>query len=312
MNYNAGAHLSRCLRALAGQTMPDFEAIVVDNASGDASFAHARAAIDDPRFVFEANRTNLGFAEANNRAAARARGTWLALLNPDAFPEPDWLESLIEATRRHPEATIFGSTQLQDADPSRLDGGGDRCLAGFLPWRGGFGARAEGLPPGDYATLSACAAAMLVARAPFVELGGFETSYFAYCEDVDFCLRARAAGAEIRQARRAVVRHVGGGTTPRRSPVAMRLGARNALRTFARNLPRGAAIALLPVALATWLLLAARAVPHGLAGAVLGGIGEALRSLPADIARPRADTGAVMRALDWNPIRALRRGLPRL
>lgn len=49
---------------------------------------------------------------------------------------------------------------------------------------------------------------------------------------------------------------------------------------------------------------------HG--GDVLGGVGEALRALPRDLARLRGDTGAVVRALNWNPIRALRRGLPRL
>lgn len=312
MNYNAGAHLARCLAALGAQTHAEFEAIVVDNASSDGSFAAARARIDDPRFVFEANAANLGFAEANNRAAARARGAWLALLNPDAFPEPDWLERLIEATRRHPEAAIFGSTQLSDADPAILDGGGDRCFAGFLPWRGGFGAPADGLPEGDYPTLAACAAAMFVSRALFAELGGFEASYFAYCEDVDFCLRARGAGAGIRQARRGIVRHVGGASAGRHSPLAARLGARNALRTFARNLPRGAVLALLPAALATWTLLAMRAIPRGTAGAVLAGLGAGLRALPRDLTRPRGDTGAVMRALDWNPLAAWRRSAGRM
>jgi N-acetylglucosaminyl-diphospho-decaprenol L-rhamnosyltransferase len=309
VNYNAGAHLARCLAALGAQTRADFEAIVVDNASSDGSFADARARIHDPRFVFEVNATNLGFAEANNRAAARARGPWLALLNPDAFPEPDWLERLIEATRRHPQTAIFGSTQLRDADPATLDGGGDRCLAGFLPWRGGFGAPAACLPADDYPVLSACAAAMFVRGDLFAELGGFEASYFAYCEDVDFCLRARGAGAEIMQARRAIVRHVGGGTTARRSAVALRLGARNALRTFARNLPRGAVVAILPVALSVWLLLAARA--GGQAPAVLGGIGEALLALPEDWRRKRP-AEPILRALDWNAMAALRRAGPRL
>lgn len=310
VNYNAGAHLSRCLRALAGQSFANFEAIVADNASNDGSFEGARAAhAGDPRFAFEANGENLGFAAANNRAAARARGTWLALLNPDAFPEPDWLANLLDAAARHPATRVFGSTQLRDADPTTLDGGGDCCLAGFLPWRGGFGAPATALALDDYPALSACAAAMLVSRGLFAELGGFEASYFAYCEDVDFCLRARGAGADVRQARRAVVRHVGGGVNPRRSPLALRLGARNALRTFARNLPRALALGLLPLALCVWLALALRA--RAQAGAVLAGLGEGLRAFPDDLSRPRPGL-PVVADLDWNPIRALRRDLPRL
>jgi GT2 family glycosyltransferase len=72
-----------------------------------------------------------GFAAADNRAAALSRSEFIAVLNPDAFPKPDWLERLVQAARTY-GAEAVASLQLDDADPDVLDGAGD-CLsiAGF-------------------------------------------------------------------------------------------------------------------------------------------------------------------------------------
>src|SRR5260221_12652008 len=91
VNYNGDAYLDRCLEALRAQTFGDFEAIIVDNGSRDGSFERAGARSTDTRFRFLPFGENLGFAAANNRAAREARGTWLALPNPDAFAAPGWV-----------------------------------------------------------------------------------------------------------------------------------------------------------------------------------------------------------------------------
>src|SRR5690242_10966967 len=95
VSYNSGAYLARCLAALAAQSMPRFEAVVVDNGSSDGSLDGALPA--DGRFSVIRLGENLGFAAANNRGAAGARTRWLATLNPDAFAEPDWLAQLLAA-----------------------------------------------------------------------------------------------------------------------------------------------------------------------------------------------------------------------
>ena len=95
VSYNAAAQLPRCLDALSVQTATGFDVIVVDNASIDGS---VDIAADHPLAVtLIRSDKNLGFAAANNLAAKQARGEWIALLNPDAYPEPDWLDRLLAA-----------------------------------------------------------------------------------------------------------------------------------------------------------------------------------------------------------------------
>jgi len=91
VNYNAGHLLTRCLEALRKQTRRPKQIYVVDNASRDGSCD--RIAVDFPEVTLVRNEQNTGFAAANNLAARRTEGCeWIALLNPDAFPEPKWLE----------------------------------------------------------------------------------------------------------------------------------------------------------------------------------------------------------------------------
>src|SRR5690606_34893877 len=103
--YNSGPTLDRCLEALKAQTFRDFEVILSDNASPDGSAQEA--ARRDPYLRLLENGANLGFTGGVNRGAEAARGRWLALLNPDAYAAPDWLERLMEATRRYPDVKAF-------------------------------------------------------------------------------------------------------------------------------------------------------------------------------------------------------------
>jgi N-acetylglucosaminyl-diphospho-decaprenol L-rhamnosyltransferase len=98
VNYNSGEMLARAVGALKRQTFADYRLIVVDNASSDDSIARMSAA--NPGVEVLAAGSNLGFAAANNLAVRRFPGSrWIALLNPDAFPEPVWLQRLVETAR---------------------------------------------------------------------------------------------------------------------------------------------------------------------------------------------------------------------
>jgi GT2 family glycosyltransferase len=116
VNANSGPLLRRALDALAEQTRPPDRTIVVDNASTDGSAGGITGAevvrLDE----------NVGFAAANNVAAREAADCeWLALLNPDAFPEASWLEELLEAAARMPEYSFFASRIVTAANPNTLD-----------------------------------------------------------------------------------------------------------------------------------------------------------------------------------------------
>lgn len=91
VNWNGDRFLDRCLSALLAQTVIPHEIILVDNASSDASLNMVR---HYPSVRLLAQNENLGFARGNNVAieAAATESEWIALLNPDAFPELRWVD----------------------------------------------------------------------------------------------------------------------------------------------------------------------------------------------------------------------------
>lgn len=235
VNHNAGVYLARTLGALSDQRRPPDRVVVVDNASSDGSAAvcsqHIGVELID-------SAVNLGFAEANNRAARLvADCDWIAFLNPDAFPEPDWLLELQQATLRHPDVPLFASRQLMAHDPTRLDGAGDGYHVSGLAWRHLHGAPVAESPETDAEVFSACAAAALCRRDVFLDLGGFDSRFFAYMEDVDFGFRLRLAGYRCVYVPSATVLHVGSGTSSERSDFATYHGHRNVVWTFVKNMP---------------------------------------------------------------------------
>ncbi len=232
--YDSGRYLQPCVDALAAQGFTDFEAVVADNASKDASVTELR--LPDERFRVRDMGANLGFAAANNRVAQESTAEFLALLNPDAMPDPGWLAALVAAARTHLEAASFGSVQLRLEEPHILDGIGDVWHVAGLAWRAGEGWPAS-RAPGDGEIFAPCGAAALYRRRAFLDAGGFDERFFCYCEDVDLGHRLRAAGATSRRVSAAVVRHAGSGISGRTSDFTMFHGHRNRIWTFVKNTP---------------------------------------------------------------------------
>ncbi|WP_439817097.1 glycosyltransferase family 2 protein [Zavarzinia sp. CC-PAN008] len=282
VNYNGGADLATALAHLARQTVMPRAVVVVDNASTDGSAEGL-----PPNVTLIRAGANLGFAAANNLAAQAADSEWLALLNPDAFPEPGWLEALMQATRLHPECSGFGSLQVQAADPTVLDGAGDCYHLSGVPYRGGYGHMTENAPP-EGEVFAPCAAAALYRRSAFLAAGGFDADFFCYCEDVDLAFRLRLAGHRFRQVGDAVVRHVGSASTGRGSAFQTRLGYRNRLWTFAKDMPGPLLAPTLVLHVAATLVLLLRDGVRGRGGAALRGLGQGLAGLPAVLRKRRA------------------------
>ncbi|MBM3573789.1 MAG: glycosyltransferase family 2 protein, partial [Alphaproteobacteria bacterium] len=251
VNFNAGAYLTRCLRALAAQSFQNFEIILIDNGSTDGSLDQAVAAVPElaARLVVERAGANLGFAAANNRAAGRARAPWLATLNPDAFARPNWLAEMLAAVQRHPDFAMFGSTQLMADCPDIIDGAGDAYHALGIAWRGGFEHPASSLSE-EGEVFGPCAAAALYRRDAFVAAGGFDERFYCYHEDVDLAFRLRLTGQRCVQVAAAVVEHVGSGITGRTSDFSVYHGTRNRIWTFVKNMPAALFWPILPATLA--------------------------------------------------------------
>lgn len=287
VNWNAGALLARCLEHLSRQTLPPRRVYVVDNASSDGSCD--RLAVEFPHVELIRAERNLGFAAANNLAAKRAeRCDWIALLNPDAFPAPGWLEALMHAAARRPEFSFFGSRMLMADEPARLDGVGDAYHVSGLVWREGHGAPAKEAFLDAREIFSPCAAAALYQRNAFLETGGFDEDYFCYVEDVDLGFRLRLQGHRCLYVPDAVVLHKGSGLTGRHSDFSIYHGHRNLTWTFIKNVPAPWLWLLLPLHVVACVLSVVWFALQGNGGAIWRSKVDAVRGLGRMCAKRRS------------------------
>ncbi len=248
VNWNGGTFLGQCVRHLQAQTWQPDRVLLVDNASTDDSLAQLP---DWPLLTVLRMNRNLGFAAGNNCALAQCDTEYVALLNPDAFAAPDWLEQLLQAAQAHPSTAAFGSRQLSNEDPIQLDGIGDCYHLSGMAWRQGHGHTQQAQHLVEQDIFAACAAAALYRRAPIMALGGFDESYFCYMEDVDLGFRMRIAGHTARYVPSAVVRHVGSATSGgRHNDFSVFHGHRNMVWTFVKNMPSPLFWLMLPLHLA--------------------------------------------------------------
>ncbi len=236
VNWNAGESLDRCLQSLARQTRPPHRTIVVDNASTDSSLDGLSESY--PSIEILQQTENKGFAEGNNLAVAHADDCeWIAFLNPDAFAEPDWLEQLSLAAKNHPQFSFFGSRMCQDNNPEILDGTGDSYHVSGLAWRRDHGIEESRTQRITGEIFAPCAAAAMIRRRDFLELGGFDERFFCYFEDVDLAFRLRLQGGRCLFVSTASIRHVGSGTTERDSDFSVYHGNRNLVWSYIKNMP---------------------------------------------------------------------------
>jgi GT2 family glycosyltransferase len=204
---------------------------------------------------------------------------------------------------------MFGSTQVDAANPGRLDGCGDAYSFLGMPWRGRYGHPVETVPPEGEA-FAPCAAAALYRRDVLEKIGGFDETFFCYCEDVDLAFRIRLQGGTCVQLPDAVVYHVGSAITGPQSHFTLYHSARNRVWLMIKNLPLGLLVPLLPVHLA-YMALTLWRHPRGnsnyfsatLAGlrAAFSGIGPVLKARRDIQKRRKVSTAAVARMLCWNP-----------
>lgn len=278
VNWNSGDMLTKCLRHLAAQTVQPEHVLVIDNDNSGGSAVLPKTL---PQVMVRRMKTNLGFAGGNNRALAECDTEFVALLNPDAFPEPEWLERMLAAARARPDVAAFGSCQLRYDDPEVLDGIGDCYYITGKVWREGYGARRREVDPISREIFSPCAAAAFYRRQALLKVGGFDEDYFCYVEDVDLGFRLRLAGYKALYVPDAVVHHVGSATTGgRRSAFYVYHGHRNLVWTFVKNMPGSLFWLLLPLHVLLNIFSVIYFVFYGQASVIFRAKRDAMRSLP--------------------------------
>jgi GT2 family glycosyltransferase len=204
--HNNASLTRRCLDALLGDAGgTDFETIVVDDASTDATGRLLEGYAGRVRTVRHA--TNRGFAAACNTGAATASGEYLVFLNNDVLPEAGWLDALVRYVDNHPTAAVVGSKLLfpngtiQHAGVTICHDRYPRHIyAGF---------------PADHPAVNrsrrfqaVTGASVLIRRIPFEEAGGFDEAFLNGFEDVDLCLRLDKLGHEVHYCHESVGQHL--------------------------------------------------------------------------------------------------------
>lgn len=277
VNYNSGAYLRRCIDALERQTYRDFETIVVDNASTDGS---EQAAEGRTRLIRAG--ANVGFPAGNNLGLKHASPVkWVALLNPDAFPEPEWLERFVGAAEANPQFAFFGCRMLLAATPDVLDGTADVYHLSGASWRRDHGTPASQGASQPDEIFGPCAAAALYLRSALDEVGGLDERYFCYHEDVDLSFRLRLRGHRCRYVPDAIVHHVSSGITGRRSDFATYHGHRNLVWTYVKDMPAALLWLTLPLHLAFNLVAIVVCGIRGQLAVILRAKRDAIRGLSA-------------------------------
>jgi hypothetical protein len=244
LNYNGRALLADCLDSLARLTTPA-RCVLADNGSTDGSLDHVRQ--NYPRVETLDLGGNLGFAAGYNAALARIDCPWLVLLNNDAALQPDWIEQLLCWAEGQPRAAILGGKLLfrptRPNEPRRLQSAGASFTNAGTAFEIGWGMEDRGQFDQPRLVGAIPGAAMCVRREVFQQLGGFDSGYGSYLEDVDLCWRAWLAGHEVHYVPGAVAQHQygasGGG---RLSAYRIRLMQRNRLANMVKNLERGSLV----------------------------------------------------------------------
>jgi GT2 family glycosyltransferase len=282
-NWNGARYLPTCLDALARQTYPALEIIVVDNASSDDSSALIRSGYPAVRLLELSE--NRGFTGACNAGIQAASGEFIALLNNDTEADTGWAAAVVDAFKRHPEAGSVASKMLLFDQRDHIHTAGDYFTKDGRAGNRGVWQRDSGQFDEEAYVFSACGGSAVYRRALLDQVGLLDDDFFFSGEDVDLGWRAQLAGWRCLYTPAAVVYHhlsaTGGGVT------ASYYDGRNLIFILIKNFPAAfwrrygllvlrAQLRLAWEALRAWRGAAARARLRGmLAG--LGGVPRMLR-----------------------------------
>lgn len=206
VSYNTKALTLKCLETLFENTHEArAHVVVMDNASSDGSAEAIGEAF--PQVELIASPENHGFAKANNLVAAKAKTEWLLLLNPDTEVHPGAIDNLVSFAKANPQAGITGGrTVFPDGSLNAAS-----CWMRITPWslfciatgltaafRGTDLFNPEGMGAWKRDSVRevdiVVGCFLMIPRALWAELGGFDLKYFMYGEEADLCLRAKAKG----------------------------------------------------------------------------------------------------------------------
>ncbi len=240
LNYNGREYLESYLPSVLNSSKEDFEILMIDNASVDESVSFIKEWYPEVQLL-EFTK-NYGFAKGYNLAISEIKSKYTVVLNSDVKVSEAWLDPLIRAMEDDAELGAVQPKILSLEEPEYFEYAGaaggfiDRLCYPFC--RGRILDKLE-KDEGQYDERTKVSwvsgAAMVVRTEIFNKLGGFDPSYFAHFEEIDFSLRLQRAGYKLEVIPNSVVYHLGGGTLAYQSDKKLYLNIRNSLATIVKN-----------------------------------------------------------------------------
>ncbi len=274
-NYNGLKFMEPCFKALRAQSDQNFELLVVDNGSTDGSVKW----LEDHQIPSIFLEENTGFSGAVNIGIRESVTPYVILLNNDTEPQPDYVKEMVKAIEGSPKIFSVSSKMIQLYHKDLMDDAGDMYSVLGWAYQRGVGQKSSGYNKACR-VFSACAGAAIYRREVFDKIGGFDEDHFAYLEDIDVGYRAKICGYENWYCPKAVVYHVGSGTSGSKyNSFKVKLAARNNLYLNYKNMP------LLQLILNFLPILAGMAVKYmffrriGFASDYMEGVKEGLKTL---------------------------------
>lgn len=202
VTFNSQKYIKDCLGAVMKTNYPSLEIIVVDNNSQDKTREIVEGEFSKVKLI--KSGLNLGYAGGNNLGVSKAKGDYIAILNPDTQVLRDWLKPLVEAIKPSNIAACQPKIMLlQEKNLINLTGKTTHFL-GF-DWPTDYQKKDYKISQKEITSFSG--SAFLVKKEIFRKLGGFDEDFFMYYEDGDLSWRLRLAGYKILLVPESVVYH---------------------------------------------------------------------------------------------------------
>jgi len=259
VNYNGKKYIEQCVKSVLSTNYPNFEVIVVDNGSEDASVESLKKKYGN-RIRIICNERNLGPAEARNIAAIKSQAEILAFLDNDCMPDKEWLR---EAIKYYIEDKKIGASQCKLILAEKNEG----LIDSIGYYMGQFGFLVQRVPLGkvkdegqfNYSTkiFGTKSAGMLIRKKVFDEINGFDPDYFIYMEETDLCWRVWLRGYVVIFTPASKVIHFSGTTKkilPSTSEYLLYFhGSKNYIMTLIKNCETRQLITTVPINIIIWL-----------------------------------------------------------
>lgn len=234
ITHRAAGFIADALRGLQAQTVAH-HLVVIDNDSTDGT-ADVLAALVPPTAVHRMSE-NLGFAGGVAAAIPLISTRFMALLNDDAVPDPDWLEQLLRIAQADERAAGWTSLMVLADDPATVNNLGTELNDAWYGVDVAAGEPVTSVSDRVGEVFGFCGGAALLRTDAVRAVGGFPAEFFLYYEDLDTSWRLRRAGWLIRSVPRSRVVHRHAATTNRRSELFHYYNERNRLLTLVRCAP---------------------------------------------------------------------------